>query len=42
MSTAAMPAATKLEPAGKGHPCPKMRLAGRQNNMPEEFCMAST
>ena len=24
------------------HPCKKMRLGGRQNALPEEFCMAST
>lgn len=39
----AMPSSSaKLEPAGPNHPCPKMRLAGRQNNVPEEWCMAST
>lgn len=34
--------AMELQPAGPGHPCKRMRLGGRQNNMPEEFCMAST
>ena len=34
--------ATELQPAGPGHPCKRMRLGGRQNNMPDEFCMAST
>ena len=26
--------ATELQPAGPGHPCKRMRLGGRQNNMP--------
>lgn len=42
MDGTAMPSAAKLEPAGKTHPCSKMRLGGRQNNMPEDFCLAST
>jgi hypothetical protein len=41
MENAAM-GAIELQPAGPGHPCKRMRLGGRQNNMPEEFCMAST
>ena len=39
---ASMPSASKLQPAGEKHPCPKMRLGGRQNNLPGEFCLAST
>jgi hypothetical protein len=29
-------------PSAVTHPCSKTRLGGRQNNLPEEFCMAST
>jgi len=42
MSGADMTAPTQLQPADAKHPCPKMRLAGRQNYLPDEFCMAST
>ena len=42
MTRDAMPSAQKLQKAGPDHPCKRMRLGGRQNNMPEEFCMAST
>ncbi len=42
MAHETMPSATKLEKPGPGHPCKKMRLGGRQNWMPEEFCLAST
>lgn len=36
--------ATALQPPEDlaKHPCKKMRLGGRQNALPEEFCMAST
>jgi hypothetical protein len=42
MAGVAMPSPASLEPAQANHPCAKMRLSGRQNNMPEEFCLAST
>lgn len=32
----------RLEPAGPCHPCPKTRLGGRQNDLPDEYCSAST
>jgi hypothetical protein len=35
-------ASTSLTAANACHPCPKMRLAGRQNAAPDEWCMAST
>lgn len=36
--------ATALQPPEDPakHPCKKMRLGGRQNALPEEFCIAST
>tara|TARA_B100001758_G_scaffold114420_1_gene97944 strand:+ start:214 stop:327 length:114 start_codon:yes stop_codon:yes gene_type:complete len=36
--------ATALQPPEdpSKHPCKKMRLGGRQNALPEEFCIAST
>ena len=32
----------RLEPAGPCHPCPKTRLGGRHNDLPDEYCSAST